>query len=155
MNPSPFRLSIYVGRAAAGGCRADAGRVLSVSRTQPPVITPACSPDQTSKPGSRCAGKIDVEGGLLISSAASGVVQQLLVKEGQSVQKGQPVLRLADDAARADLAVASPGCSWRRQTQDAPESPARAPKATLTRWQSAAKQGSGPCGRGQKPCRPA
>lgn len=40
-------------------------------------------------------GKIDVEGGLLdLASPAAGVVQQLLIKEGQSVQKGQGLAAL-------------------------------------------------------------
>ena len=85
------------------------------------LLLGGCSPAQDSaspasvaaaqaRPQSQVAvarGKIDVEGGLLdLASPAVGVVQQLLIKEGQSVQKGQVLLRLADDAARADLAVA-------------------------------------------------
>lgn len=88
-------------------------------------------------------GKIEVEGGLLdIAPETGGVVQQLLVKEGQSVEKGQLLLRLKDEAARADLAVAE--SEWQlaqtRQKSRAARLPAL--KQTLGRWQAAAKQGA-------------
>ena len=70
------------------------------------------------------------------------MVQQLLVKEGQSVQKGQPVLRLADDAARADLAVAESELQLAQTKLKTRQDRLPALKATLTRWQSAAKQGA-------------
>ena len=116
-----------------------------------------CSPSQDSasvvsraaaqvKPQSQVAvarGKIDVEGGLLdLSSAAAGVVQQLLVKEGQSLQKGQLVLRLADDAARADVAVAESELQLAQTKLKTRQDRLPALKATLTRWQAAAKQGA-------------
>ena len=142
MNPSPFRLSIVSGApllAAAvlmlGGC--------SPSQDAASVVTPAAA---QTKPQSQVAvarGKIDVEGGLLdLSSTASGVVQQLLVKEGQSVQKGQLVLRLADDAARADLAVAESELQLAQTKLKTRQDRLPALKATLTRWQAAAKQGA-------------
>lgn len=142
MNPSPFRLSIVSGApllAAAvlmlGGC--------SPSQDAASVITPAASQIKPQSQVAVARGKIDVEGGLLdLSSAASGVVQQLLVKEGQSVQKGQPVLRLADDAARADLAVAESELQLAQTKLKTRQNRLPALKATLTRWQSAAKQGA-------------
>jgi pyruvate/2-oxoglutarate dehydrogenase complex dihydrolipoamide acyltransferase (E2) component len=70
------------------------------------------------------------------------VVQQLLVKEGQSVQKGQLVLRLADDAARADLAVAESELQLAQTKLKTRQDRLPALKATLTRWQAAAKQGA-------------
>ncbi|MDH1475376.1 HlyD family efflux transporter periplasmic adaptor subunit [Comamonas thiooxydans] len=142
MNPSPFRLSIVSGApllAAAvlmlGGC--------SPSQDAASVITPAAAQIKPQSQVAVARGKIDVEGGLLdLSSAASGVVQQLLVKEGQSVQKGQPVLRLADDAARADLAVAESELQLAQTKLKTRQNRLPALKATLTRWQSAAKQGA-------------
>lgn len=107
------------------------------------MITPAAAQIKPQSQVAVARGKIDVEGGLLdLSSAASGVVQQLLVKEGQSVQKGQPVLRLADDAARADLAVAESELQLAQTKLKTRQNRLPALKATLTRWQSAAKQGA-------------
>ncbi|WP_417284752.1 HlyD family secretion protein [Comamonas sp.] len=88
-------------------------------------------------------GKIEVEGGLLdISPETGGVVGQLLIKEGQLVEKSQVLLRLKDDAARADLAVAE--SEWQlaqtRQKSRATRLPSL--KQALTRWQAAAKQGA-------------
>ncbi|WP_051303146.1 efflux RND transporter periplasmic adaptor subunit [Comamonas composti] len=52
-------------------------------------------------------GKVEVEGGLLeLSPATAGMVQQIAVEEGQSVKRGQLLLRLADETAQADLGVA-------------------------------------------------
>jgi multidrug resistance efflux pump len=52
-------------------------------------------------------GKIEVQGGLLeLSPAQDGLVQTLAVQEGQEVQRGQLLLRLAGNGAAADLAVA-------------------------------------------------
>lgn len=116
-----------------------------------------CSPAQDSaafvsaaaaqtKPQSQVAvarGKIDVEGGLLdLASPAPGVVQQLLAKEGQSVQKGQVLLRLADDAARADLAVAEAEQQLAQTKLKTRQDRLPALKMTLIRWQAAAKQGA-------------
>ena len=142
MNPSPFRLSIVSGApllAAAvlmlGGC--------SPSQDAVSVISPAAAQIKPQSQVAVARGKIDVEGGLLdLSSAASGVVQQLLVKEGQSVQKGQLVLRLADDAARADLAVAESELQLAQTKLKTRQDRLPALKATLTRWQAAAKQGA-------------
>lgn len=142
MNPSPFRLSIVSGApllAAAvlmlGGC--------SPSQDAVSVITPAAAQIKPQSQVAVARGKIDVDGGLLdLSSAASGVVQQLLVKEGQSVQKGQLVLRLADDAARADLAVAESELQLAQTKLKTRQDRLPALKVTLTRWQAAAKQGA-------------
>ena len=121
------------------------------------LLLGGCSPAQDSaspasvaaaqaKPQSQVAvarGKIDVEGGLLdLASPAAGVVQQLLIKEGQSVQKGQVLLRLADDAARADLAVAESEQQLAQTRLKARQERLPALKTTLTRWQAAAKQGA-------------
>ena len=142
MNPSPFRLSIVSGApllAAAvlmlGGC--------SPSQDAVSVITPAAAQIKPQSQVAVARGKIDVDGGLLdLSTAASAVVQQMLDKEGQSVQKGQLVLRLADDAARADLAVAESELQLAQTKLKTRQDRLPALKATLTRWQAAAKQGA-------------
>lgn len=52
-------------------------------------------------------GKIEVPGGLLeLSPAQEGLVQAVAVQEGQAVQRGQLLLRLAGDAAGTEAAVA-------------------------------------------------
>lgn len=52
-------------------------------------------------------GKVEVEGGLIeLSAAADGLVRQVTVSEGQSVQRGQVLLRLDEETAQADVEVA-------------------------------------------------
>lgn len=88
-------------------------------------------------------GKVDVEGGLLVLSAgAEGVVQQLKVKDGQRVQAGQVLLRLGDAAAQADVAVAESEEQLARARLAARTARLPVLQQTLTRWQTAAKQGA-------------
>jgi len=71
----------------------------------PPTVGPAAETHPREVAMAR--GKIEVQGGLLeLSPAQDGLVQTLAVKEGQEVQRGQLLLRLAGNAAAADLAVA-------------------------------------------------
>ena len=106
MNRSPLCFSL------SSGVPLLAAALLSLGGCSPAQdsASPASVAAAQAKPQSQVAvarGKIDVEGGLLdLASPAAGVVQQLQIKEGQSVQKGQLLLRIADDASRADLAVA-------------------------------------------------
>ena len=88
-------------------------------------------------------GKIEVEGGLLdLSPAVAGVVQQLSVKEGQSVQRGQLLLRLADETGQADLAVAESEAQLAKARQKARAARLPQLKQTLARWQAAAREGA-------------
>ncbi|WP_454707783.1 HlyD family secretion protein [Delftia acidovorans] len=88
-------------------------------------------------------GKIEVEGGLLdLSPAVAGVVQQLSVKEGQSVQRGQLLLRLVDDTGQADLAVAESEAQLAKARQKARAARLPQLKQTLSRWQAAAREGA-------------
>lgn len=88
-------------------------------------------------------GKIEVEGGLLdLSPAVAGVVQQLSVKEGQSVQRGQLLLRLDDDTGQADLAVAESEAQLAKARQKARAARLPQLKQTLSRWQAAAREGA-------------
>lgn len=51
-------------------------------------------------------GKIEVQGGLIeLAAPADGLVETVTVNEGDSVKKGQPLLRLEADTARADATV--------------------------------------------------
>lgn len=88
-------------------------------------------------------GKIEVEGGLLdLSPAVAGVVQQLSVKEGQSVQRGQLLMRLADDTGQADLAVAESEAQLAKARQKARAARLPQLRQTLSRWQAAAREGA-------------
>lgn len=52
-------------------------------------------------------GKIEVQGGAVaLSPAAEGTVQDVAVREGDTVRRGQLLLRLAPGTAQADVAVA-------------------------------------------------
>ena len=115
----------------------------SPSQNSASVVSPAAAQVKPQSQVAVARGKIDVEGGLLeLTSAAAGVVQQLLVKEGQQLQKGQLVLRLADDAARADVSVAESEWQLAQAKLKARQERLPALKTTLTRWQSAARQGA-------------
>ena len=53
-------------------------------------------------------GIVDVEGGIVqLAASRDGVVQEVLVEEGEKVRAGQPLAVLDDRAARLALAVAS------------------------------------------------
>ena len=142
MNRSPLCFSfrsgvplLVVALLALAGC--------SPSQDSASVVSPAAAQARVQSQVAVARGKIDVEGGLLeLTSAAAGVVQQVLVKDGQSLQKGDLVLRLADDAARADLGVAE--SEWQLAQTKLKVRQERLPalKTTLTRWQSAARQGA-------------
>lgn len=115
----------------------------SPSRDVPSVIPAAAAQAGGNAPVAMARGKIDVEGGLLeLSVATAGTVQQIAVKEGQAVQRGQLLLRLADDAARADLAVAE--SEWQLAQARHKARQARLPtlRQTLARWQAAAREGA-------------
>ena len=74
--------------------------------------TPAASaPAQAQVPaGPRsiaiARGKVEVQGGLIeLAAPADGLVESVAVNEGDTVRKGQPLLRLEADTARADATV--------------------------------------------------
>ncbi|MFG5778214.1 efflux RND transporter periplasmic adaptor subunit [Comamonas sp. J-3] len=119
-----------------GGCSPSASEL-------PTATARAAGPPGAAGSVAVARGKIDVEGGLLeLAPAIEGTVQQLPLKEGQRVQAGQLLLRMADDASRADLGVAE--SEWRlAQTREKAKS-ARLPPlaAALKRWQTAAREGA-------------
>lgn len=72
--------------------------------TQP--IT-AAKPANGPREVAMARGKIEVQGGLLqLSLAQDGLVQSVAVHEGQQVQRGQLLVRLAGDALAAEQSVA-------------------------------------------------
>ena len=87
--------------------------------------------------------KIEVEGSLLeLAPASAGVVRQLLVKEGQQVAKGQPLLRLADDDLRAELAVAQSELQLAQTRARTRTARLPALRQTQERWQAAVREGA-------------
>lgn len=140
--PSALRLiaiTIAICGAAAllGACSPEAGG------NKPSLAAHAAAADAQPAPAAVARGKIDIEGGLLeLAPATEGLVQQLLVREGQSVQKGQLLLRLADDSARADLSVAQSEVGLAQARLQASSARVAPLKATLTRWQTAAHEGA-------------
>ena len=134
---SPARLAAALALSAlAAGCGpshdapANAGQPVAGAKAQPSAVAVA-------------RGKIEVEGGLLeLSPAVAGLVQQVAVKEGQSVQRGQGLLRLADDALHAELAVAESEAQLAKARQKARAARLPQLRQTLARWQAAASEGA-------------
>lgn len=108
-----------------------------------PVASAHAAAPQQPAPVAVARGKIEVEGGLLeLAPAASGVVAQMLVKEGQPVRKGQVLLRLEDDALRADLAVAQSELQLAQTRAKARAARLPALRQTHARWQAAVREGA-------------
>lgn len=138
-------ISLTVAAAMLAGCSpSGADQTTSLPTSTAHAATAAqAQPQAQQGPVAVARGKIEVEGGLLeLSPAIEGTVQQLLVKEGQGVQRGQLLLRMADDASRADLSVAE--SEWRLAQAREKARAARIPqlKTMLARWQTAAREGA-------------
>lgn len=121
--------------AALAGC--------SPQRDTPPSAAPRAAAAQQAAPAAVARGKIEVEGGLIdLAPATAGVVAQVLVKEGQQVQKGQVLLRLVDDDLRADLAVAQAELQLAQTRAKARAARLPALRRTHERWQAAVREGA-------------
>ncbi|MBS0292998.1 MAG: efflux RND transporter periplasmic adaptor subunit [Proteobacteria bacterium] len=106
------------------------------------VQTPAAAA-QHRTPVAVARGKVEVEGGLLeLAPATSGVVQQVLVKEGQQVNKGQPLLRLVGDDLQAEQAVARSELQLAQARAKAKAARLPALRRALDRWQAAVREGA-------------
>lgn len=94
-------------------------------------------------------GKVEVQGGLIeISPLQDGVVQQLSVAEGQTVQRGQLLLRLAGESAQADVQVAEAELKLARERQKAREERLPALRLAAKRLEEAVRQGATQAQRG-------
>lgn len=81
--------------------------LLCLGCTDKPAVAPATAPAAGSRQVAVARGKVELAGGLLeLSPAQDGVVQDLAVREGQDVQRGQLLLRLSGDSSAAEVAVA-------------------------------------------------
>ena len=127
--------ALLAGCSPSGG---DASALGSKALAQARVASQA-----VSAPAAVARGKIEMEGGLVeLATAIDGTVHELLVKDGQSVQRGQLLLRLSDEASRADLSVAESEWRLAQARQKARQARLAPLKLTLTRWQTAAREGA-------------
>ncbi|WP_370682573.1 efflux RND transporter periplasmic adaptor subunit [Comamonas sp. GB3 AK4-5] len=120
------------------------------------ALVAGCGPSNDAQPANQAAssaraqparvvavarGKVEVDGGLLeLSPATAGVVQQIAVKEGQSVERGQLLLRLADEAAQADLGVAESELALAQARHKSRQARLPQLKQSLERWRAAARE---------------
>ncbi|MBS0468796.1 MAG: HlyD family efflux transporter periplasmic adaptor subunit [Proteobacteria bacterium] len=130
----PLTIALLLLAAALSAC--------SPQRDMHPAARAQAAPPQGA-PAAVARGKIEVEGGLLdLAPASAGVVRQLAVKEGQQVQKGQLLLRLADDEQRAELGVAQSELQLAQARARARVARLPALRQTLERWQAAVREGA-------------
>src|SRR4051812_8377948 len=62
---------------------------------------------QTEQFAAVAKGRVDLEGGLIrLASAREGVIQQVLVEEGDQIKKGQLMAVIDDKSAQVNLFVA-------------------------------------------------
>lgn len=109
--------------------------------------SPAAAASPAAQAGARevamARGKVEVQGGLIeISAAQEGVVQQLAVSEGQAVQRGQMLFRLAGEAAEADVQVAESELRLARARQKARAERLPALRLAAKRLDEAVRQGA-------------
>lgn len=130
----PFTAALLLLAAALSAC--------SPQHDMRPVAHAQAAPSQGA-PAAVARGKIEVEGGLLdLAPASTGVVRQLGVKEGQQVQKGQLLLRLADDEQRAELGVAQSELQLAQARARARAARLPALRQAQQRWQAAVREGA-------------
>lgn len=138
VHAATMAITVAMATALLAGCSpSDMNAPISAARAA------VAAQAQTGGPVAVARGKIEVEGGLLdLAPAIDGTVQTLAVKEGQSVQRGQLLLRIADDASRADLSVAE--SEWKLAQAREKAKSARIPqlKTMLARLQAAAREGA-------------
>ncbi|QIL82658.1 HlyD family efflux transporter periplasmic adaptor subunit [Diaphorobacter sp. HDW4A] len=142
MNKTLRLSTAYLAVAAAiaallAGCSPSKGDLPASTAQAAIAATPQSGPAAVAR------GKIEVEGGLIdLAPGINGTVQQLPVKEGQSVPRGQLLMRMADDASRADLLVAE--SEWKLAEARLSAKTKRLPlvKTMHARWQNAAREGA-------------
>src|SRR5579859_288936 len=109
MNRAAALLPIVLALAAAGGCsRVD--QAAAKTNSAAPAPTPYAA---------IADGKADVEGGIIqVAARTAGVVEEVDVKEGDAVKKGQVLARQEDDAPRLAAETAAANLAQARaQTQ--------------------------------------
>lgn len=113
------------------------------SPPQPQPGPAAGGPAQAQAAVAVARGKIEVEGGLReLAPEVSGPVRELSVQEGQAVQRGQSLLRVADDGVAAEIATAQ--AEWELAQARREARAARLPQLekTLARWRAAEREGA-------------
>jgi len=105
-------LSLFASLLAACGPATDSA--LPAAQAQ------AAAAPRGAAPVAMARGKIEVPGGLIeLGAPAGGWVESVAVAEGDHVRRGQALLRLADTAARADIALAEAEVQAARARQQA------------------------------------
>ncbi|MFE8646121.1 HlyD family secretion protein [Sphingomonas sp. NCPPB 2930] len=104
------------------GCLGDNGRP-AAGGAVPAATTPPAGAVAIAR------GKVEVQGGLLdVMAPQDGTVESVAVAEGDTVRRGQVLLRLQSDTARADVALAEAelaAAQARQRAQAARVQPAR------------------------------
>ncbi len=90
----------------------------------------------------RATGTVHARQTAAIAAQVMGRVEQVLVREGDSVRAGQPLVLLDDAALRASAAQATAGVVAAEQQQAAAESQASLAASTLARYQQLQTQKS-------------
>ena len=97
---APLVAPLLLALAATGGCQR-AGQAMAASNATPPTPSPFTA---------IADGKADVEGGIIqVAARTAGIVEEVDVKEGDAVKKGEVLARQEDDAPRlaAETAAAN------------------------------------------------
>lgn len=141
--PIGSAIALVVAAALLAGCSPSDKAEAATTAPAAAAAQTASSTQQSQAPVAIARGKIEVEGGLIeLAPSVDGLVQELAVKDGQSVQREQVLLRLADDISRADLSVAESEWQLAQAREKATAARVEPLKAMLTRWQTAAQEGA-------------
>ena len=109
------------------GCLGDNGRPAGNGNAAANAAPAAATPPAGTVAIAR--GKVEVQGGLLeVMAPQDGTVESVAVAEGDTVRRGQVLLRLQSDTARADVALAEAelaAAQARQRAQAARVQPAR------------------------------
>jgi HlyD family secretion protein len=112
--------------------------LLFVSGSRSRATAAAPNPARAQTPYAAVAeGKADVEGGIIqVASRTAGVVQQVFVKEGDRVTKGEVLARQQDDAPRLAVATSEAALTQARAQLGVTQVQLAAAKREKTRLQS-------------------
>lgn len=113
------------------------------SDNTPTTSNAATTPQESSRKIAVARGTVDVEGGLInLASSTDGVVRTLAVREGETVEKGQTLLTLANTTETAAVAVAE--SEWKLAQERKQASLAKLPelRRTASRLEQAARAGA-------------
>jgi multidrug resistance efflux pump len=106
----PIALALFTGLSACKGNKTDSSTTAPVSKDT--LVRPIASIVDAT-------GRIEPEAGLTdLSSDVSGIIRQVLIKEGQAVKKDQPILILDNSVQGAQVAEAEARLRTQQQEID-------------------------------------